>query len=122
MHFFFEALLFIFSIGYVGLQPLQDQRPKLFQKCWNREVMAAKNMFYIVQEIWSGNGRPEIFTRQPRPSTPTQSATTNVVVPHSARIETEFQFFGGPNLLYHFIVFQHIFYRFANKKKTKEST
>ncbi|KAI9019587.1 hypothetical protein CLU79DRAFT_836592 [Phycomyces nitens] len=38
--------------------------------------MAAKDMFYIVQRIWSGNGRPEVFSHRPR------TATTNVVVPH----------------------------------------
>ncbi|KAL0096933.1 hypothetical protein J3Q64DRAFT_1817306 [Phycomyces blakesleeanus] len=57
---------------------------------WNRDIMAGKNMYYIVQEIWSGNYRLEIFIPQPRSrttatrTTATQSVTMNVVVPHSS--------------------------------------
>ncbi|GAA5807178.1 hypothetical protein MFLAVUS_000532 [Mucor flavus] len=38
---------------------------------WNRDVMAAKNMFAIAESTWNGHGRPPIFTRQ--------CATSNVV-------------------------------------------
>ncbi|KAI8984400.1 hypothetical protein BDF20DRAFT_911502 [Mycotypha africana] len=41
---------------------------------WNRDVMAAQNMYHIAQEVWAGHGRPDPFCRQ------SQSATTNVVV------------------------------------------
>ncbi|OAD79978.1 hypothetical protein PHYBLDRAFT_139989 [Phycomyces blakesleeanus NRRL 1555(-)] len=61
---------------------------------FNTDAIAARNILYIVEEIWSGNGRPEMFTPQPRPrpntatttittTTTTKSATMNVVAPHS---------------------------------------
>lgn len=40
--------------------------------------MAAKNMFYIAQEIWSSHGRPAKFSRQPKQHT----TAPDVVVPH----------------------------------------
>ncbi|CEG79531.1 hypothetical protein RMATCC62417_13984 [Rhizopus microsporus] len=38
---------------------------------WNRNVMAAKNMFTIVESIWNDHDRPDVFTRQ--------CATSNVI-------------------------------------------
>ncbi|GAA5809176.1 hypothetical protein MFLAVUS_002581 [Mucor flavus] len=35
---------------------------------WNRDVLASKNMMYIASEIWAGNERPAIFSRQNRQS------------------------------------------------------
>ncbi|KAL0087459.1 hypothetical protein J3Q64DRAFT_1697998 [Phycomyces blakesleeanus] len=71
-HFFFEVVFVMFNVDFVGSQLLYH---------------GGKNIFYIVQEIWSGNGRPEMFNPQPSSrttrTTETQSATMNVVSPHS---------------------------------------
>ncbi|PHZ08227.1 uncharacterized protein RHIMIDRAFT_295401 [Rhizopus microsporus ATCC 52813] len=50
------------------IQVLICKRCNIF---WNRNVMAAKNMFTIAESIWNGNGRPNVFQRQ--------SATSSVV-------------------------------------------